>query len=115
MMNWTFHNREPSVIRSADAGCDMTSETPLRRDVTVNLENGLHLVPCSRIAEFVRDYPGTVSIRSQDQLVDAKSIFDLLTLRAVGGTVLTLEVTGVDSVRVVEGLVALFERNFEPE
>ncbi len=93
----------------------MTSEGPLCQDVTVKLENGLHLVPCSRITEFVRDFPGTISIRLDDQTVDAKSIFDLLTLRAPFGTILTLEVSGPGAADLIKGLVALFECNFEPD
>ncbi|MCA9078814.1 MAG: HPr family phosphocarrier protein [Planctomycetaceae bacterium] len=93
----------------------MTSETTSQREVTVNLENGLHMVPCSRIAEHVRDFVGEVSIHVEDRSVDAKSIFDLLTLRAPFGTVLMIEAVGKDSEDLVNGLATLFERNFEPE
>jgi len=93
----------------------MMTEGPVSRDVTLKLENGLHLVPCSRIAEFVRDFPGTVSIGFNDQTVDAKSIFDLLTLKAPYGSVLTLEISGDGSAELADGLEALFDRNFEPE
>lgn len=93
----------------------MTIEGPHIRDVTLKLENGLHLVPCSRIAEFVRDFPGTVSLRYDDQTVDAKSIFDLLTLRAPFGSVLTFEICGEGSADLADRLGALFDRNFEPE
>ena len=93
----------------------MTSETTSQREVTVNLENGLHMVPCSRIAEHVSEFQGDVSILIEDRTVDAKSIFDLLTLRAPFGTVLTIEAVGQNSEDLVSGLAALFERNFEPE
>ncbi|MBX3436494.1 MAG: HPr family phosphocarrier protein [Planctomycetaceae bacterium] len=93
----------------------MTAESPHSRNVSVKLENGLHLVPCSRIAELVRDFPGTVWIRREEQAVDAKSIFDLLTLQAPFGTVLTLEASGNGADHIIEGLAALFERNFELE
>ncbi len=94
---------------------EMTLETTSHREVTVNLESGLHMVPCSRIAEHVRDFAGTVCIMVEDRSVDAKSIFDLLTLRAPLGTVLTIEAVGPNSDDLVQGLAALFERNFEPE
>lgn len=92
----------------------MMAEEPLRRDVTVKLENGLHMVPCSRIAEVTRDFPGTVVIRREDHAVDAKSIFDLLTLSAPFGTILTLEVSGEHSADLLDRLAELFDRNFEP-
>lgn len=93
----------------------MTPETTSHREVTVHLENGLHMVPCSRIAEHVRGFAGSVSIFVEDRSVDAKSIFDLLTLRAPLGTVLLIEAKGAGSAVLVDGLAALFERNFEPE
>ena len=93
----------------------MTSQTTSQREVTVNLENGLHMVPCSRIAECVRDFSGSVMISVEDRRVDAKSIFDLLTLRAPFGTMLMIEAAGDDSIAVINRLAALFERNFEPE
>ncbi len=93
----------------------MTSQTTSQREVTVNLENGLHMVPCSRIAEQVRDFGGSVTITVEDRSVDAKSIFDLLTLRAPFGTVLSIEAAGENSAVLIDGLAALFERNFEPE
>ncbi len=115
MTQGPFHNRPHSAVRAADLGSDMTSEEPLRHDVTVKLENGLHMVPCSRITEYVRDFSGTVSVRLNDQTVDAKSIFDLLTLRAPFGTNLTLEVSGQGAADIINGLVALFERNFDTD
>lgn len=93
----------------------MTLESASHREVTVKLENGLHMVPCSRIAEHVRDFVGSVCIMVEDRSVDAKSIFDLLTLRAPMGTVLTIEAVGQNSDELVDGLVALFESNFESE
>ncbi len=93
----------------------MTSQMTSQREVTVSLENGLHMVPCSRIAELVRDFVGSVTITVEDRCVDAKSIFDLLTLRAPFGTVLSIEVAGENSNQLMDRLATLFERNFEPE
>lgn len=99
----------------AGSEADMTFETTSHREVTVNLENGLHMVPCSRIAEHVREFEGSVCIMVEDRSVDAKSIFDLLTLRAPMGTVLTIEAIGRNSADLVDGLARLFERNFETD
>ena len=100
---------------SVGSSAEMTSEMTSQREVIVNLESGLHMVPCSRIAEHVRDFEGSVCIMVEDRTVDAKSIFDLLTLRAPMGTVLTIEANGPNSADLVNGLVILFERNFETE
>lgn len=85
----------------------------VRRIVTVNLENGLHMVPCSEIAKFVARYPGTIVIRRDEIVADARSVLDLLQLKAEQGTELTLEAGGDGAVGLVDGLEQLFKVNFE--
>ena len=85
----------------------------VRRNVTVTLENGLHMVPCSEIAKFVRDFPGQVLIHKDQLAADARSILDLLQLKAEHGTTLILEAQGESAETVVEGLARLFASNFQ--
>ena len=91
----------------------MTYDSVCRKTVTVNLENGLHLVPCSQIAQFARSYDCDVQISKGDLTVDAKNVFDLMTLNASHGTALVLEANGAGAAEAVDGLVNLFESNFE--
>ena len=88
----------------------MISHMTSSREMTVNLEKGLHLVPCSRIVAQVSNYPGEVSIRWNDVKADAKSIFDLMTLAAPQGSVLTVEATGEDAGTLLDELEQLFAR-----
>lgn len=97
---------------SANSVVRMDQQSQYRRNVLVTLRNGLHLVPCSRIAEYVRDYDGDVVIRNEEVAADAKSVFDLITLRAECGTQLVLEATGAAAQSIVDGLAGLFESNF---
>ncbi len=91
----------------------MTYDSLCRQTVTVDLENGLHLVPCSQIAQFCRGHDCEVQISKDDQTVDAKDVLDLLTLEASRGTTLVLQAAGSDAVQAIEGLVNLFESNFQ--
>lgn len=91
----------------------MNSPAAVRRTVIVNLENGLHMVPCSEIAKFVRDYTGLVSIRRDQYAADAHSILDLLQLKAECGTTLTVEAQGDGAEQLVDGLARLFAANFQ--
>jgi phosphotransferase system HPr (HPr) family protein len=91
----------------------MNSPAAVRRTVIVNLENGLHMVPCSEIAKFVRDFPGQVLIHKDQYAADARSILDLLQLKAEHGTTLILEAQGESAATVVDGLAQLFASNFE--
>ena len=92
------------------------TETPvIRRTVTVALENGLHMVPCSEIAKAVRDFNGRVQLRRDKIIADARSVLDLLQLKAEHGTALEIEADGAAAEDVVARIVRLFETNFEVE
>lgn len=85
-----------------------------RRKVVVALENGLHVRPMSLIAQATGGFAGEVSIQRNDGYsVNAKSIFDLLTLRAEKGMELTLQAQGDGATELLDQLEALFEANFE--
>ena len=65
----------------------MSTPSIFRQTVVVDLENGLHLVPCSQIAQLARRFDGEIRIRNGKNSVDAKNVLDLLTL---GGLALVL-------------------------
>lgn len=85
----------------------------ISRQVTVGLKNGLHMVPCSRIAKVASQYVCDVHVVKEAISVDAKSIFDLLTLNAEQGTDLLLEASGENASAVIAELVNLFESDFD--
>ncbi len=91
----------------------MSTPSVVRHSVVVNLENGLHLVPCSQIAQVARRHVGEVRIRNGEKAVDAKNVLDLMTLRAEFGTTLELEATGAAADDVILELVRLFDLKFE--
>lgn len=93
----------------------MTQNSVCKQTVTVNHENGLHLVPCSRIAQLAQGFACDIRICRDEQKVDARNIFDLIALGAGQGTVLILEASGDGASAAVESLVALFESDFETE
>lgn len=79
-------------------------------ELTVRNENGLHLGPCSKIAQLAQTFRCELTLsRVGGQQVDAKSMIDLLTLAAEKGTVLVAEAEGEGA---EEGL-ALLRKLFE--
>lgn len=102
---------DPNQRTASDTS--MSQPAIARRTVTVTLENGLHMVPCSEIAKFVRDFPGQVLIHKEEYAADARSILDLLQLKAERGTTLIVEAQGESADVVVDGLARLFASNFE--
>jgi phosphotransferase system HPr (HPr) family protein len=91
----------------------MEQNSACRRNVQVNLENGLHLVPCSRIAQLARRFECGLFINKGQVRVDAKDVFALMTLNAGRGTELVLEGHGNGCDAAVESLAQLFASNFE--
>ena len=92
----------------------MTHNSAHRQVVTVGLQNGLHLVPCSLIARASRRYQCSVRIHKGSLTVDAKNVLELMTLNADCGTQLELETAGDGAAEALRELVELFESNFEP-
>ena len=90
----------------------MDAKSVCRQTVTVNLKDGLHLVPCSEIARTASEFPGEVRLIAGARQADAKSPMELMSLGAERGTQLTVEAVGQDAEEVVAKLVDLFRTNF---
>ncbi len=91
----------------------MENRNVFREEVVVNLDTGLHLVPCSQISQLARDFECDIRIYNGDHRVDAKTVFDLMTLRAEQGTHLIIEAEGDGSEEAIQKLAHLFETDFE--
>jgi phosphotransferase system HPr (HPr) family protein len=91
----------------------MTHESEFRQTVVVNLENGLHLIPCSQIAQLARRLDCELTINHGDRTADAKNVLDLIALAAVVGTKLELVARGNQAAEAIAALVALFDSKFE--
>lgn len=83
------------------------------RAVSVKGENGLHLVPCSQIAQCAGEFESEIQIVKGDRHVDARNIFELMSLNAGKGSQLELTATGPDAAQAVENLANLFETGFQ--
>lgn len=80
--------------------------------VVVPGEAGLHMVPCSLIAQTVAPFQSTVRLRLGNRVAVASNIFDLIGLVAGRGARLQVEADGADAQAAVQALVALFESGF---
>ena len=93
----------------------MTHESVCRQKVVVNLENGLHLIPCSLIAKLARRVNCEVTISNGRQTADAKNVLDIIALAAVQGTELEISTSGEGAEEALASLVELFESDFQTE
>lgn len=82
-------------------------------NVTVPGTNGMHMVPCSLIAQRASNFTSKIMIARGDTKADAGNIFELLGLGAGEGTVLNCEASGDDASEAIASLVDLFDSGFE--
>lgn len=82
------------------------------RRVVVREPNGLHMRPAEVVARTAARFESTITLTLRDHRVDAKSIFDLITLAAEEGTELDLRAEGSDAEAAAETLATLFENKF---
>ena len=81
------------------------------RTVTLRLDEGLHVRPCSQIAAVAGQSAGQVTLRVGDRSADASSMLEMMALGVEPGT--ELQVVGTETAAAsVEQIVAMFESNF---
>lgn len=90
----------------------MTTEPTYKDTLTVESENGLHLIPCSQIAKLASGFSGTITLKNGEKTADATSVLDIVALCGTQGTVLEVEAVGAGSEEIVGELRDLFAAGF---
>jgi phosphocarrier protein len=75
----------------------------------VHNPQGLHMRPAMAFARLATRYRSAVTIRKQDRAVNGKSGLSIMTLAALPGTELVVEVDGDDAAAALPLLVAALE------
>ena len=83
--------------------------------MTIHNRLGLHARPAMALVDTVNRYKASMTIRKQDQVVDAKSIMQVMMLAATQGTELELEATGADAPQLIDDVTDLINRKFDEE
>lgn len=78
---------------------------------------GLHARPAMMFVEIAAKFESDVTVRRTDQteIVDGKSIMQLMMLAATQGTELEITACGEDAAPAIEGLITLIKSNFSEE
>jgi phosphocarrier protein HPr len=87
---------------------DLSAE---RTVVVVNTQ-GFHARPAHLFVKLAMTFNCKIQIQKGNQIIDGKSILDLLTLGAGNGTQLKLKATGQDASAALEALAQLVEGGF---
>ncbi len=85
------------------------------RRVTIANKLGLHARAAAKVVHTASRFSSNITIASEDEEVNAKSILGLLTLAASKGSTLTVRAEGDDEIEAVEALARLFEDRFGEE
>ncbi len=83
------------------------------RLVCVMNEQGLHARPAAKLAQAAQRFDASISISMGPQVVDAKSILDILTLAAGHGANLELRAKGADACDALDALADMFKNRFQ--
>ena len=81
------------------------------REINVEIKNeaGLHARPSSKFMELVSEYNSEITVKTNGEEVNGRSIMGLMLLAAEKGRILTLEAEGSDEDEVLEALRILIE------
>ncbi len=90
----------------------ISEENVIKKKVVINNDLGMHVRPASLFAQTAGKFSSIVMVRKKNQLVDGKSIMQLLMLGALQGTELVLEAEGDDAEEALSALEEIIADNF---
>lgn len=106
---------EPKKSDSAPAAAPEGPVKTVERSVQLSNKYGLHARPATLIAQSAKTFKSDVALVKGDEKVNAKSIFNLMTLAAEKGAMLTIVATGVDADAAVAKIASLVEARFNED
>ncbi len=84
----------------------------LQQDVEITNKLGLHARASAKLTQAAGQFESAIWITRNQRRVNAKSIMGVMMLAAAKGSVVQLEVDGVDEQQAIETMVALFDDKF---
>ncbi len=85
----------------------------MEKATLVTNELGMHARPAGVIAKIAMTAQDEIRLRANSDKVDATSIIDILTLGAVKGTKVVIEIENQDDVEILNQIIDFFEAGFE--
>ncbi|MCC6681517.1 MAG: HPr family phosphocarrier protein [Phycisphaeraceae bacterium] len=84
-------------------------------NVTIKNKLGLHARPAMAFVDTANGFRSDIRVKKNQQIVDGKSIMQLMMLAATQGTQLTLTADGDDADDALSALCQLVDRGFDEE
>lgn len=76
---------------------------------------GLHARPAMSFVDVATQFKCQIQVAKGSQVVDGKSIMQMMMLAATQGTELEIQASGADAPRAIDALRDLVERKFDEE
>lgn len=80
-----------------------------QKNIKITTPNGLHIRPASRFVKSAQKFQSDITIISNGNSANAKSLFQLQTLDLTKNTIITISATGTDEVQAVEHLIDILK------
>ncbi len=81
-------------------------------EIVINNRLGLHARPATKFAQLASTFESAIWLKKGREMVDGKSILEVLTLACPKGSSLTVVAQGPDAREAVEALKELVEKQF---
>ena len=91
------------------------ADQSVTREVQIANKLGLHARPAMQFVELANRFKAVVTVSKEAQMVDGKSIMQVMLLAASCGTNLLLSADGIDAADAIDALAELVERKFDEE
>ena len=85
------------------------------RQVTIQNKLGLHARPAMQFVDVANQFQSAVKVCKGDQVVDGKSIMQMMMLAATAGTILKVVAEGDDASKALDALEQLVNGRFGEE
>ena len=85
------------------------------RQVTIKNKLGLHARPAMAFVDIATQFQCAIKVCNRDQVVDGKSIMQMMLLMAVEGTPLKITAEGDDAAAALDALEKLIDGKFGEE
>ncbi len=80
-----------------------------RAQVSIQLKDGLHLRPATRLVKRAMAFQSTIWLKSNEKIANARSILSILLLCATLGTLVELEASGSDEDQALDAIASILQ------
>ncbi len=91
------------------------NDRQITKEVEIPNSFGLHARPAMQLVDLASRFDASLQITKDKQLVDAKSIMQVMTLAATQGTRLTLSASGPEAAQALAAMAKLIAEGFGEE